>query len=463
MVKKQTIIWISALLAGLLIVWFIGYRLFMNNFTERMTLHTQQHALMVNARLKSQEEKILMMQKIMHSFLNHESGNIVLPTGLPEKGEAYLYHGTARDSLFRISPFPLSKDMLETANIIVKGISPYIQSLPFEFGALARFYFRFRTGPVIEYYYRALPSDSTIIKGFLISAENRRAIDGSRDTVKSFGPYIDNTLKKELLTRYTGLIYKDSIIGEICMDLETNYYASWLRTNLPDVRTLLFDSEGSIYTSDDEHFITDDTVQNISSYLPNFRSYLLAANKIDELKTVELETEILYAFTAEVGPSSFIGAFITKRAVLTSIFIRMLPFLLAFIALWSASLAYYKQRIVSRKLKIMSLDLEVAKKEAESANDAKSVFLANMSHEIRTPMNAIIGFSQILSSIVKDPVQSNYVRSISTSGKTLLSLINDILDLSKIEAGKLEIRPEPFSIRELLSEVSSLFHIKAEE
>jgi hemerythrin-like metal-binding protein/PAS domain S-box-containing protein len=109
-------------------------------------------------------------------------------------------------------------------------------------------------------------------------------------------------------------------------------------------------------------------------------------------------------------------------------------------------------------------ELERSKEAAEAASRAKSDFLANMSHELRTPLNAIIGFSEILQDLTFGPLnpkQSRYVDNVLTSGRHLLNLINDILDLSKVEAGKMKLEAAPLRVKAALEDALVLVKEKA--
>lgn len=104
-----------------------------------------------------------------------------------------------------------------------------------------------------------------------------------------------------------------------------------------------------------------------------------------------------------------------------------------------------------------------AKNLAEQAAHAKDSFLANMSHEIRTPLNAIIGFTELLSQNSLDPTLRDYVNNINTAGANLLLIINDILDISKIESGQLVIESNPINLKKTLKHVYDLLKVKAQE
>ncbi len=101
--------------------------------------------------------------------------------------------------------------------------------------------------------------------------------------------------------------------------------------------------------------------------------------------------------------------------------------------------------------------LRQAKTKAEQANRAKSEFLANMSHEIRTPMNAIIGFTDLLDANITDRQNKSYLKTIKSSGKSLLTLIDDMLDLSKIEAGQMELQYDFINPETIINEIKNIF------
>ncbi len=103
------------------------------------------------------------------------------------------------------------------------------------------------------------------------------------------------------------------------------------------------------------------------------------------------------------------------------------------------------------------VDLLQAMESADRGNRAKSEFLANMSHEIRTPLNAILGFAELLQDYTEDPKYVHYLNGITTSGRGLLKIINDILDLSKIEAGKTRIETEPVNVSIMITEIKNIF------
>ncbi len=122
-----------------------------------------------------------------------------------------------------------------------------------------------------------------------------------------------------------------------------------------------------------------------------------------------------------------------------------------------------EKKSLAEDLALKNRELAFTAAKAKSATHAKTLFLANMSHEIRTPLNSIIGITDTLAETPLDEKQASFVEILKKANKQLMMLVNDILDLSRVEAGEVELRNEPFNLQTLLDDLIAVLNFKAEE
>jgi signal transduction histidine kinase/FixJ family two-component response regulator len=196
-------------------------------------------------------------------------------------------------------------------------------------------------------------------------------------------------------------------------------------------------------------------ISNITEIYANSSRYMFYWN---ELKTFNIPVSRLPEGSVIIG----------KPLLFTPVQLRIFSLSIVFSVVLLISVIFLLLNVKRRKaaetaLVQSNLELMKARDRAESASRYKSEFLANMSHEIRTPLNAILGFSEMLSSRNSLPGQKAGLDAIQAGGRTLLTLINDILDLSKVEAGRLEVVPQPLDIGLLLHSIQQIFSLKLAE
>ncbi|MCB1193788.1 MAG: response regulator [Leptospiraceae bacterium] len=252
----------------------------------------------------------------------------------------------------------------------------------------------------------------------------RKELEKEREKNKNIEKVLENKLKN----------YKEqSIEVEEALKKSEERYKALIEA--ADDAIILYNKEFNKIIVNSAYFViqgytADDNIENISRIHP------------EDIKILKNKQETIF----EVGKSSFEYRILHKNGFWVYISAKSV-------------VIYDKEGHPEYILEILRdiTELKRAKDAAEAANRFKSEFLTNISHEIRTPMNAILGFSELLLTSVEDEEQLTYIQTVQSAGRSLLGLLNDILDLSKIESGKLEFNFEPVNFHSLLIEIKQFF------
>lgn len=302
--------------------------------------------------------------------------------------------------------------------------------------------------------------------------------DAEGKPLRVVGTHIDITSKKENEMILQQNLRQQEILSEIALELNSldkfdkriNAVLKKIGSHINVSRVYIFeDSPDGLLTSNAFEWCNNNVLPKIDKLqdipyevIPSWKSILIDKEQVfseniselpDDLRAIlepqKIKSILVYSLFVQGAFFGFIGFDECSRNKIWS------KSELQLLRTVSGIIANAYER------KIMEQSIITERDKANDANRAKSEFLANMSHEIRTPMNAILGFSEALYHKLDSVQHRKMVQSVLSSGNLLLSLLNDILDLSKIEAGKLKISPQPVDLKNILQEIKLLFNDKA--
>ena len=240
----------------------------------------------------------------------------------------------------------------------------------------------------------------------------------------------------------------------------------------------IYEVDGNLYSSIRNYEILHEAYLALNqqdSALKYYKKYISARDAITDLRSSQEVNRQDLAFQFEkkrladslqVEQKRLESELILQRQLSRQKNNRNISIVLGLMALLLALGIYYRYRLIQKtkaELEVKNQIIEAEKEKAKASEQAKHQFLANMSHEIRTPMNAIKGMTDIL--LRRDPKKSQleYLDGIKQSSDSLLVIIDDILDISKIEAGKIDLEAMPFSVGDLVGNVKTIMQLKADE
>ena len=265
------------------------------------------------------------------------------------------------------------------------------------------------------------------------------------------------------------LITDSSVTGEDAQWIRYYSLLSWISISMLTIVFVVF----LLYRKNREKFYRQFNfvitaycfIQLFSSVLENFITYTAYQ---------EYDISLFFLSVALINCFFFIGVILPNIAVVGGVILLQyflvyseesflqpyLPYIIMYVVV-TGVICFTRHIQLLDDLRNTKL-IQAMQQEAERQNQQKSSFLANMSHEIRTPMNAIIGMSELALDFDCPPRQKDYINQIHTAGVGLLSIINDILDMSKVESGKMEIVPSNYSLMNLLRDVANVVQVKLE-